>query len=422
MVILDDKDQKWPTAPPPYIGTLNPQTTGAPVPGEIPAINITSPTTASTSSLPPSSPNQRVQFVTRTNMERRGSGSVVGAPSVAYANPAANHSTGSFVQQGHSDNPPPFPRRRIRITLLDLPQHVLLYILQLSCLPTGGGLVQEGTSRSRTYQYNPDAKGEYRGRMSGNGGVSSISEFSIGMSEEEEWAEHAQGLFHLAMSVRRACRALYVACMHILRSTYLPLYSLNIKSPYTSDPFPSSMSAPTYSATPYVMPSPTSPASPTPPAYSQANYMPSNSSPLLTSQRETRVLDQFLLLKLYQDVLSSESSLHLSGSAHPPSSDFSDLFSLLQPTARLEDLIRHYGLQNGSITLAPSSSRMVSFDYVSVKLSDGGRRVGLVVSDTKGRKRVLAEYVREHRDEKLEIAAKKLAKELLAILKKSRNR
>ncbi|KAG8791636.1 hypothetical protein FRC17_008730, partial [Serendipita sp. 399] len=356
MVILDDKDQKWPAAPPPYMRNINPQPTGTPTSAEIPDIHVQSPTTASTSSLSPPSPTQRLQWAPRIAAEMRAPDSVPRAPSLAYANPAANGSTSSFIHQGHSDNPPPFPRRRIRITLLDLPQHILLYILQLSCLPTGVALVQEGTSRSRTYQYNADAKGEYRGGMSR--GINDPGEFGIGLSEEEEWAEHAQGLFHLAMSVRLACRALYVASMHILRSTYLPLYSLNIKPPYTSDPFPASSNAPTYTPTPFVVPSPTSPASPVPPTYSPTNYMPSNSSPLLTSQRETRVLDQFMLLKLYQDVLSSESSLHLSSSAHPPSSDFSDLFSLLQPTARLEDLIRHYGLQNGSITLAPSSSRM----------------------------------------------------------------
>jgi hypothetical protein len=57
---------------------------------------------------------------------------------------------------------------------------------------------------------------------------------------------------------------------------------------------------------------------------------------------------------------------------------------------------------------------------VSIKLSEGGRRVGLVISDTKGRKRVICEYLRENKQEKLEISAKKLAKELLAVLKKSR--
>jgi hypothetical protein len=101
-------------------------------------------------------------------------------------------------------------------------------------------------------------------------------------------------------------------------------------------------------------------------------------------------------------------------------SAYSDLFSLHQPTARLEDLVLHYGLQNGTITLAPSSSRLVSFDYVSIKLTEGGRRVGLVISDTRGRKRVVCEYLRESKTEKLEIAAKRLVKELAGVLKRSR--
>jgi hypothetical protein len=205
--------------------------------------------------------------------------------------------------------------------------------------------------------------------------------------------------------------------MHVLRSTYLPLYSLNIKPPYTSDPFPAS--TPTYTITPY------SPSSST----ASSTYTPSNSSPLLTTHRETAVLDRFILLTLHQNLLTSESSLHISSHqtsstsssmTQPSSTSYNDLFSLHQPTARLEDLVRYYGLQIGSITTAPSSSRLVSFDYVSIKLSEGGRRVGLVVSDTKGRKRVVAEYLRENKSEKLEIAAKRLAKELLAILKRSR--
>jgi len=216
--------------------------------------------------------------------------------------------------------------------------------------------------------------------------------------------------------------------MHILRSTYLPLYSLNIKPPYTSDPFPASTSAstPTYFSTPYTY----DPSTPTSPTMSTSVYTPANSSPLLTTHRETAILDRFLLLSLHHSVLASESPLHLLGSSPSTapsgyysssiSSAYSDLFSLHQPTARLEDLVLHYGLQNGTITLAPSSSRLVSFDYVSIKLTEGGRRVGLVISDTKGRKRVICEYLRENKNEKLEIAAKKLVKELAGVLKRTR--
>lgn len=308
-------------------------------------------------------------------------------------------------------------------TLLDLPQHILLYIVQTSCLPRsrGGYSTQRDYDR---YHVNPDAKGEYRGP----GFVDDDGENPLG---EDEWAEHAIGLHHLAMNVRLVSRGLYVACMHVLRSTYLPLYSLNIKHPYTSDPFPAntSTSTPTYTSTPYTY----NPATPTSPSTPTTTYTPANSSPLLTTQRETAILDRFLLLSLHHSVLASESALHLLGSSpstapsnyYAPSmssssSAYSDLFSLHQPTARIEDLVLHYGLQNGTITLAPSSSRLVSFDYVSIKLTEGGRRVGLVISDTKGRKRVVCEYLRESKTEKLEIAAKRLVKELAGVLKRSR--
>jgi hypothetical protein len=180
----------------------------------------------------------------------------------------------------------------------------------------------------------------------------------------------------------------FVACMHVLRSTYLPLYSLNIKPPYTSDPFPSSNAeVPTYTATPY---DPSTPVS--------GSFTPANSSPLLTTQRETAILDKFLLLKLRQDVLTSESTLHLSSTHNTHSSfyydypssrgvshsectdaDFNMLFSLLQPTARIEDLVRHYGLQNGSITLAPSSSRLVTRTFPR-RTCANGLDIGLLVS------------------------------------------
>lgn len=70
--------------------------------------------------------------------------------------------------------------------------------------------------------------------------------------------------------------------MHILRSTYLPDYSSFIKHPYTSDPFP--LSTP----------------SPLDPTFT-----------LHSLQRETAVLDQFLLIKIREDIKYDESELHL---------------------------------------------------------------------------------------------------------------
>ncbi|KAF8645635.1 hypothetical protein AX16_007717 [Volvariella volvacea WC 439] len=47
-------------------------------------------------------------------------------------------------------------------------------------------------------------------------------------------------LFWLSTSFRLVNHACYIASMHVLRSTYLPSYNAQIRPPYTSDPFPSS--------------------------------------------------------------------------------------------------------------------------------------------------------------------------------------
>lgn len=83
--------------------------------------------------------------------------------------------------------------------------------------------------------------------------------------------------------------------MHILRSTYLPDYASRIKPHYTSDPFP--LSTP----------------SPLDPTFT-----------LHSLQRETAVLDQFILLKIKEDIKYDESELHLEGVG------FRDIFELLQ--------------------------------------------------------------------------------------------
>ncbi|KAI6030019.1 hypothetical protein EDC04DRAFT_2898672 [Pisolithus marmoratus] len=66
------------------------------------------------------------------------------------------------------------------------------------------------------------------------------------------------------------------ACVHILRSTYLPAYSPLIRPPYSSDPFPTTSSA-----------------------------------PLDTVQRETRVLDTFIAIKTREDLFTDASGFHL---------------------------------------------------------------------------------------------------------------
>lgn len=82
------------------------------------------------------------------------------------------------------------------------------------------------------------------------------------------------------------------ACMHVLRSTYLPAYLSMIKSPYTSDPFPLS-----------------SPGSGS--AMGLASSSSTMTSPVVFIQRETQVLDMFLAAKVREDVWADDTELHL---------------------------------------------------------------------------------------------------------------
>ncbi|KAG1761779.1 hypothetical protein EDD22DRAFT_894598 [Suillus occidentalis] len=204
----------------------------------------------------------------------------------------------------------------------------------------------------------------------------------------------------LSTQLRLVNRSFYIACEHVLRSTYLPAYNSMIRPPYSSDPFPFSSSASTSSCD--------------------------------TLQRETKVLDLFIALKVHEDVMVDDSSLHLERE-----DSFKDLFDLMQPRSRLEDLIRHYGAREGvvhtnpsGVHASPSSSGMFSANnsgigfastrkrisdpapvpFSALSISFSPRRVGLVLTAS-GRKRTIVDVART-RDEKLEVAAKKLARQL----------
>ena len=147
-------------------------------------------------------------------------------------------------------------------------------------------------------------------------------------------------LYWLATSLRLVNRALYIACTHVLRSTYLPAYDSLIRPPYSSDPFPLLSPIPQSSG-----PTP-SPYGPIPQSNSQ--------SPLQTIQRETTTLDLFIALKVREDVWADDSELHLERDE-----SFKDLFDLAQPRSRLEDLVRSYGIREGVITLKPPRSKSI---------------------------------------------------------------
>ncbi|RDX46066.1 hypothetical protein OH76DRAFT_909171 [Lentinus brumalis] len=223
-------------------------------------------------------------------------------------------------------------------------------------------------------------------------------------------------LYWLTMSLRLVNRSVYIACMHVLRSTYLPAYASLIRSPYTSDPFPHGTSSTTESA-------------------SSSSLRPAQSV-----QRETRVLDLYIVLKVREDVWTDDSEFHLEREE-----SFKDLFDLMQPRARLEDLVRHYGTREGVISVPSSSGitqvasapatptspthskKTVSWktDASSSRISRSGpaplpfaalsasyspRAVGVVLT-TRQSKRKIVEIPRT-REETLEASAKKLVREL----------
>ncbi|KAG2112627.1 uncharacterized protein F5147DRAFT_683751 [Suillus discolor] len=204
----------------------------------------------------------------------------------------------------------------------------------------------------------------------------------------------------LSTQLRSVNRSFYIACEHVLRSTYLPAYNSMIRPPYSSDPFPFSSSASTSSCD--------------------------------TMQRETKVLDLFIALKVHEDVMVDDSSLHLERE-----DSFKDLFDLMQPRSRLEDLVRHYGVREGVVHTNPygvnassssssvfrvnnsgigsaSTSKWTSdlapVPFSALSISFSPRRVGLVLTAS-GRKRTIVDVART-RDEKLEVTAKKLAGQL----------
>lgn len=204
----------------------------------------------------------------------------------------------------------------------------------------------------------------------------------------------------LSTQLRLVNHSFYVACEHVLRSTYLPAYNSMIRPSYSSDPFPFSSSASTSSCD--------------------------------TLQRETKVLDLFIALKVHEDVMVDDSCFHLERE-----DSFKDLFDLMQPRSRLEDLVRHYGIREGVVHTNPSgvnvssssssifrlnnsgtgsastskrTSDPIAVPFSALSISFSPRRVGLVLT-TSGRKRTIVDVART-RDEKLEVTAKKLVREL----------
>ncbi|KAK0502858.1 hypothetical protein EDD18DRAFT_1306165 [Armillaria luteobubalina] len=238
-----------------------------------------------------------------------------------------------------SSNP---PRRRSNLTFSSLPSHLLLQIV---------------------YCTFPLEDGEHDG--------------------DSKVVRQRENLHWLETSLRLVNRALYIACMHILRSTYLPAYDRLVRPSYSSDPFPTS----------------------------SPSEIQSSTSPLFTHHRELATLDRFISLHAYKD-----------------------LFDLVQPKSRLEDLIAEQGTRLGSCRPRLSASKrpppsLEPIPFSTLSISFSPRSIGLVyllilslwrehvralsmsMNASVLRKKTLV-VISRTRDEPLEVSAKRLIQSL----------
>ncbi|KAJ7805743.1 hypothetical protein B0H14DRAFT_2462227 [Mycena olivaceomarginata] len=246
----------------------------------------------------------------------------------------------------------------------------------------------------------------------------------------EDAREQRKTLYWLTVGLRLVNRVFYTSALNErLRSVYLPLYDSLIRPPYTSDPFPFSHTSHSPTHAKSLSMSSTQTVSPR--------------SGLTSVQRETPILDLFIALKVRDDVWADDSDLHLSRAE----STFTDLFSLMQPRARIEDLVREYGVAEGVVYIdrrrggvrtpgasavdlranerereGPTSVTVHPLPFSALSVSFSSRRVGLVLTTGSGSgagsvrggaasKRTIVEVPRT-RDEALEAAARRLVWEL----------
>ncbi|KIK63713.1 hypothetical protein GYMLUDRAFT_241619 [Collybiopsis luxurians FD-317 M1] len=135
-------------------------------------------------------------------------------------------------------------------------------------------------------------------------------------------------LHWLVLSLRFVNRELYLVVMNVLRSIYLNTYDSLIRPPFSSDPFPSSNSAPLFQSSSV-----------------RRNSPYGSPSTLFPHHRELKTLDLFIAVLAHEEVLYDATSLHLS--RHEA---YKDIFELMQPRSRLEDLVAEQGMKVGLIT------------------------------------------------------------------------
>ncbi|CEH16080.1 hypothetical protein CBOM_05954 [Ceraceosorus bombacis] len=151
--------------------------------------------------------------------------------------------------------------------------------------------------------------------------------------------DQMRGWEHIHDTVRFVSKDLYLAVsMHLLRSRYLDSYERLVRPPYTSDPYPVTSFSTGLSAS--------SSLSQAPPAYS-ASSLPSTatSSAHISSQsifaspsrREAHTLDLYVAAALKRELEDAESDMMIADTS------MQDIFTILQPQSRLEDLVMDYG-------------------------------------------------------------------------------
>jgi len=237
-------------------------------------------------------------------------------PYLSVAN--SNTSTGTSQSTLNAAGRPTFP---------SLPPHILIQILYALFPVDSTVFLNPASPSSSSVRSGSDS------RVQNN--------FEARIFEDTKAEKQRKVLFWLSTSLRFVSKHLYIACMHVLRSIYLPSYQSLIRPPYSSDPFP--LGVPAF---------PSGGAS-NPPAYgsnSQSSLVVredwASTSPIKSLQRETNILDRYIALKVRQDVFADDTELHIE-----PEESFRDLFDVAQPRARLEDLTRIYGFREGVVTV-----------------------------------------------------------------------
>ncbi|OJA13263.1 hypothetical protein AZE42_10363 [Rhizopogon vesiculosus] len=105
--------------------------------------------------------------------------------------------------------------------------------------------------------------------------------------------------------------------------------------------------------------------------------------------------------------MSHDSSLHLDRE-----DSFKDLFDLMQPRSWLDDLIRDYGVREGAVHTNPTEGNIPSSSSAILRMDNSGTGSASTSKQPNGPVTRTIVDVARMRDEKLEVTAKKLVRQL----------